>query len=151
MCRTGDRIYDNVHMLQHYYKLPDNSIHRRRSVLGVGMNRGVPNPRFPPPYPHFPSRHPRFPRPRHPLPSPWNISLAPSKTNRSSHHITFRFSVWIIIKDQKTVGQFVCSSVICFFFCFFVFLEFYNLVNGPVDNIVVKSSRGGKDKGRQDR
>ena len=46
---------------------------------------------------------------------------------------------------------FVCSSVHVFV-CLGV-LEFYNLVNGPVDNIVVKSSHvpGERQKKKEDR
>ena len=45
----------------------------------------------------------------------------------------------------KTVGQFVCL--------FLHSLEFYNLVNGPVHNIVVRPSRvcGEREKTKEDR
>ena len=46
--------------------------------------------------------------------------------------------------------MFVCSFVHLFFFFFF---EFYNLINGPFDNIVVRPSRvcGEREKTKEDR
>ena len=90
-------------------------------LIIVGVDRGVPNPRFPPPSPHFPPpRPPHFPPSRPPLPSPWNISPAPIEKKKkkqvsSSYNLSFQCIDYY--QSFKTVGQFVCSSVhllVCF-------------------------------------
>ena len=91
---------------------------------GGGQGGGGPQPPLPSPLiPASLPLGPRFPPPRPPLPSPWNISPAPSKKKkqkyRSSHHISFHFSAWIIIKalrpeDCRTVCLFLRSFVSLF-------------------------------------
>ena len=106
------------------------------------MDRGVPNPRFPP-LPHFPPPHPPLSLPLAPTSLPLEYFSRPHRKKKqqqqkqaiSSYNLSFQCMDYY--ESFKTVGQFVCSSVhllVCF-------LEFYNLVNGPVDNIVVRSSR----------
>ena len=114
----------------------------------VGVDRGVPNPPLPSP-------------PLHPLPSPSSpasLPLAPTSLPLASHFPplgiflpppsknNLSFQCMVYYQSFNTVGKFVCSSVS-------LFLEFYNLVNGPVDNIVVRSSRvrGEREKTKEDR
>ena len=72
-----------------------------QTVCGGGQ--GVPNPRFPPlpPLPS-PSPPPRFPPSHHPTSLPLEYFSRPHrKKKKSSHHITFHFSAWIIIKALR--------------------------------------------------
>ena len=106
----------------------------------VGVDRGVPNPCLcPPPLSSlpFPSLPPPSPSP--PFLSSHNISPTHIEKD-SSHHITFHFSGWIIFNNNtKALTGGVCLIVSPFIYLFV--LEFNNLNKGPVDNIVVRSSR----------
>ena len=117
--------------------------------------QGFPNPRFPPLTP-FPSlSHP--PPASHPFRPHTSIPLEYfSRTNRKQTQVISSYNLSSQCMDYYQRHQsFDCRTVCLFvppFICLFV-LEFYNLVNGPVDNIVVKPSRvrGETEKEKEDR
>ena len=72
-------------------------------ICGGGQG-GSPTPASLPPYPHFPPPRPPLPSPSSPTSLPLEYFSRPhrkKKKNRSSHHITFHFSAWIIIKALR--------------------------------------------------
>ena len=101
----------------------------------VGVDRGVPQPRFPPPYPQFPPPRPPASIPLVPHFPPLRIFLPPPSKKQQQQQVISSYNLSFQCMDYyqsfKTVGQFV----------------------GPVDNIVVRPSRvcREREKTKEDR
>ena len=121
-----------------------------------GWTGGSPTPASLSPYPHFPPPRPPLPSPSSPTSLPLEYFSRPhrkrtNKNNRSSHHITFHFSAWIIIKALRLYGSvFVCSSI-HLLLCFGVLQPSQRPSRQHCSKAKPCLRRNGKDEGRQDR
>ena len=82
-----------------------------RNPYVVGVDRGVPNPRFPPPYPHFPPPRPPLPSPSSPTSLPLEYFSRPHRKKQKQQVISsYNLSLQCMDYYQsfKTVWQFVC-------------------------------------------
>ena len=108
---------------------------------------GSPTPASLPPYPTSLPLAPCFP--------PLGIFLPPptkKNKNRYSHHITFHFSAWIIIKALRPEDcRTVCCSSVHLLVCFGVLQPSQRPSRQHCSQVKLCPRRKGKDRGRQDR
>ena len=116
------------------------------------MDGGVPNPRSPPLIPASLPLYHRFPSHSTPASLPLEYFSRPHRKKNMSCHQKYNISFQCMDYYQsfKTVGLFVWLFLSSFVS---LFLEFYNLVNGPVDSILFRPSRvlGEREKKKEDR
>ena len=114
------------------------------SILTLWVWTGGPQPLFPSPLPPLPSPSSPTSLLLEYFSRPTPKSKKQQQVIISSYNLSFQCMDYY--QSFKTVGQ-----LVCLFLCWFVF-EFYNLVNSPVDNIVVRPSCvcGEREKTKED-
>ena len=89
----------------------------------VGVDRGIPNPRFPPPLPPLPSPSTPLPSPSSPTSLPLEYFSRPhrKKTKQVISSYNLSFQCMDYYQGFKTVGQFVCLFLRSFVSLFWSF------------------------------